>query len=270
MSEADQMQALLLAHYQAHEAEAKAVPETRWKQPKLEIGEYIKETRSIVEYGRSIWETGPNGAPPLNHGESKFPLSKMDRLSEILNGLHHVNVLEISAAHPVPDVGPKVARALVIIEELDDTLSFVLDDDIEEAADDTLEAIQKSTKAAGIRGASVGQVLWAWGLFAKDEYNRLSTLKGFELSLIDEAITLGTALCAAKPASPARLTELRSLRLGFYTLAHTEVQALRQSTNYVYRRHPDIKKKFTSTLERNRRNQNRLTQKLAEVTQVTP
>ncbi len=162
MSEAEQMQALLLAHFQAHEAEAKRVPEASWKQPVLEIGEYIKETRTIAEYGRDIWETGPNGAPPLNYGESKFPLSRLDRFGELLDGLHHVNVLEISAAHPLPDVGPKVERALVIIEELDDVLSFVLDDDIQEPADETLAAIQKSTEAAGIRGASVGQAYMSW------------------------------------------------------------------------------------------------------------
>lgn len=74
MSESDQMQALLLAHYQAHEAKAKSVPQASWKQPVLEIGEYIKETRSAVEYGLSIWETGPNGAPPSTSERASFPL----------------------------------------------------------------------------------------------------------------------------------------------------------------------------------------------------
>jgi hypothetical protein len=264
MSEADQTQALLEG-FQAHEAEARAVPESARRSPVLAIGDYVKETQGIVAYAQSVWDKGPDGAPPLKVGRSKCSLERLVRLVSLLRGLQYVYALELTEAHPIADIGPKAKRAQFIIDELDDSLSFVLDDDVHEPADDRLAAAKEATEATDTRGASVGQLLLAWGLFAKDEIARLTTLDDFDPAMIDEAISLGTLLMQAKSLNPARRQELRNLRLGFYTLVYADIQALRAAANYAYRRHPDLRQKFTSALERNRRNQKRLEKKLAEI-----
>jgi len=265
MSDTDQAQALLQAHFQAHEAEARTVSEAAWKRPKLGVGVYIKETSGIVGFAYSVWDKGPDGSPGLNVAQVKLPRAKLDRLSALLDGLQYVSAQEVAVAHPLPDIGPKSARAEFIIDEIDAALSFVLDDDIDEPADDNLAALEASTKEADKQGATVGQTLLAWGLFAQAEQARLIGLPDFDPALIDEAISLGRALTRAKPtATPDEREALRRLRMGFYTLAYAEVQALRKAATYVYRKHPDIKQRFFSALERKRRTSQRVQKKLNE------
>jgi hypothetical protein len=263
MSDTDQAQALLQAHFQAHEAEARAVSEAAWKRPKLGIGEYLKETSDLVDFARSVWNKGPDGAPALKVAEVKLPRASLDRLSDLLDGLQHVSAQEVAVAHPLPDIGPKSDRAQAIIDDISAALSFLLDDDIDEPADADLAALQATTKAADKRSATLGQTLVAWGLLAQAERARLIGLQDFDPALIDEAITLGRALTRAKPtATPAERDALRRLRMGFYTLAYAEVQALRKAASYVYRKHPDIKQRFFSILERKRRTSQRVQKKL--------
>lgn len=271
MGDATHTQSELHAHYQAHEAEALAVKKSAWKTMALDPGEYIKESQEIVAYARSVWKAGPDGAPALQAGRAKCPPETLDRLSTLLAAFQYAHARELAEAHPVADIGPKAARAQFLINELDDALTFVLDDDIHEPADDKLDALQTTTKKQSKAGATLGQTLLAWGLFAQSERDRLSAdAPDFDLSLVDEAIQLGTTLTSGKPLTPARRKELRNLRLGLYTLAYAEMQKLRKASNYVYRHHPDIKRKFTSALERKRRANSRLENKLNEVVAASP
>jgi hypothetical protein len=170
----------------------------------LSIGEYLKETRGTVAFALSAWDTGPDGAPGLKVARVKLPRAQLDRLSALLDGLQYVSAQEVAAAHPLPDIGPKTARAEFLIDELDASLSFLLDDDIDEPADDNLAALQASTQEANNRSANLGQTLLSWGLFAQAERARFSDLDDFDPALIDAAISLGYDLTQAPaPTSPA-------------------------------------------------------------------
>lgn len=89
-------------------------------------------------------------------------------------------------------------------------------------------------------------------------------LKDFEMSLIDEAITLGTTLSAAKPASPnAAPSFAPSASASTHSPTPKSKPCVKPPTTSTTT-NPDIKKKFTSALERNRRNQSRVEKILLE------
>lgn len=262
-------QAQLEASLERYKAEAHAVLPSAWQQPKVGLGDFMKETHGVLTYAQGIWEVGPQGAPPLKVARLKYAFEGFARLSGLLEALQCVSAKEIAAANPASDLSEKLDRAEFLTSELNTALSFVLDDGIEEPADEKLDSIQDETKDASESGASIGLILLAWGMFAQEEHTRLALLDDFDLSLIDEAISLGKVLTSTVAVASAERIALRSLRLGIYTLVHAELQKLRQAAAYAYRRHPDIKLKFSSALERNRRAQARLQKKLADITPAT-
>jgi hypothetical protein len=270
MSDAAQTQAHLEAQRQIFKAEAKAIAQKDWTTPQVGVADYIKESQTIAAFARSVWEAGPEGAPGLKVARQKFSLDHLARLHGLLAALQHAEAQVLTMTTPTPDIGPKVKRARFLISELDASLSFILDDDVEEPADDKLDALQETTQDAKSSGATIGQLLLAWTLFAQEERDKLSTLEDFNLALIDEAATLSRALSVAEPTDATDLASVRAERAGLCTLIHRALLRLRQAAGYAFRRHPDVKQRFFSALERNLRAQRRLQKKLAEVNSAPP
>jgi hypothetical protein len=258
MSESTQTQAQREAQRLIFEAEALAVPKEHWKSLQMGMGDYLKETRDIVDLAKRYWEPGPDDAPPFKIARSKFSFDKLTRFEGLLDALQYVHAQEVATVNPSTATRPLVKRAQYIINELYTALSFVLQDDPNTITTDKLSSLQAAKKSANARAATQGQLLLSWGLFAQDQRTLLTQLDDFNFDLIAEATTLGTTLTSATPTITAERSDLRTLRLGLYTLAYAEMQALRQAASYAYRHHPDIKRRFFSAIERNQRTQRRL------------
>lgn len=146
--------------------------------------------------------------------------------------------------------------------ELEAGLSFVLDDDVEEIADQKLARLKEVESESGESASAVGHLLLSWVSFAREEQGRLAELEDFGAAILDEGEALGARLTKAQaPQVPAAVQEAAqeratwmAARRSFFTLVHREVQALRRAADYVYRNHREVRQLFASkTLRRLRK-----------------
>ena len=91
-------------------------------------------------------------------------------------------------------------------------------------------------------------------LIGEEIKDRLSLLKDFDLSLIDEARDLARTISESGPSRPGQDTsEDIELRNRICTLISIRIKKIRKAAKYVFRKHPEIIRQFTSDYQRKRR-----------------
>lgn len=167
-------------------------------------------------------------------------------------------------------VSPMV-RAEFVFHEIKATLEFLFDDDEHTVADDQLEKLAND-HARPTSQDFMAVALEAYVALAEDYREELTTIKGFDLALLDEARALAGALrMRSGEALVGGVTSGASVLLvernRLITLLQDRVARVRRAARYVFRAHPDIARKFASSYHRNRR-QSLRKRKAAEATQA--
>ncbi len=146
-------------------------------------------------------------------------------------------------------------RARKVVDELESAIEFFLDDGVEEPADEQLEQIKDFHSQDGERSSALSQALRDYsGLAAELKDRLIKEDTTFEPSLIDEAVMLADALSAGPAPTPdVDHEEAQKLRNRLLVLLVRRVRAIRAAARRVFRDHPDIARKFSSTYERRKR-----------------
>jgi hypothetical protein len=242
--------------FEKHRDEALGLNPAEYLTPRFGLDVYITEGHELVRAAKARWEVGggAEGAPGLRVAGPKYERARLERLEELLHGLHYAARFARYQVQPGASVADAVARARFLMSELDSALSFVLDDDVEEIADQKLARLKEAEAEAGESAAEVGHLLLSWVSFAREEQARLEELGDFSAAIFDEAEALGGVLTKAhapqvdaeSDAAAQERARWMAARRGLFTLAHREVQALRRVADYVYRNHRAQRQEFAS------------------------
>jgi hypothetical protein len=152
-------------------------------------------------------------------------------------------------------------RAEFLLQELRSTLAYLFDDGQHDDADEQLASVEKALPGSGSQDAmALGLDSFA-GL--ADRYRKeLGKVAGFDLDLIAEARTLADALRqrSAQQLAQGNLNEQRAtlaLRNRLLSCLLERVGNVRRAAQYLFRAHPEISRRFTSTHERKQRSARR-------------
>lgn len=154
-------------------------------------------------------------------------------------------------------------RADFIIAEIRVTLAFLFDDGVDSADDVRLERLASAHGYPKSQDA-MATALEEYAVLAAQHREALKDLGGFDVGLIDEAVTLAASL---QERSALRLAgEVRSsqrdaldLRNRLATLLYERMQRVRATARFIFRKNPDHIRRVTSSYRRQTRARQRAT-----------
>lgn len=223
-------------------------------------GEGLDVARACQRY----WQPGknPNGEviyPGLVSAVgANFPASAPEDLVELVKELTDAQTeyrLLVGRSGAAP-----TDRAQFVLSEIRATLTWVFDDGARSDQDQQLVALAEAHDAAHSQD-DVAAALFEYAEMADRNRGAIAGVGGFDVGLIEEARALGQALreASAGPAEAQKpetrvALELRN-RLGI--LLYERMQTARAAFRFVFRHHPDIARKASSTYERRVRTERR-------------
>ena len=214
----------------------------------------LREAGQAAGFVGTYWE--PSAARPgLKRVKARLPKSTGDDIVSLVYATQEAQTRLLLIVDPVVvDLGD---RARFVIDELESALEFLLDDGVEEEADQQLAAVQEFHAQAGQRSSALSQALRDYAKLADSLKSRLEEVdEDFDVSLIAEAKQLSETLAAAPaqpPEAPTQAKEALGIRNGMLALLMGKVAQVRKAAAHVFRAHPDILREVTSTYERRRR-----------------
>lgn len=230
-------------------------------------GEGLDVARACMRY----WQPGknPNGAvihPGLvsavgAHFAATAPDDLVALVKELTDAQTHYRLL-VGKGRAAP-----IDRAQWVLSEIRATLTWVFEGGAAGDQEQQLLALAEAHDAAQSQDA-VAAALFEYAELAARNREAIQGVGGFDVAWIEEARALGQALREAsagpaealKPEIRAAL-ELRN-RLGI--LLYNRMQTARAAFRFVFRHHPDIARKASSTYERRRSERRRRRQEKAE------
>jgi hypothetical protein len=150
-----------------------------------------------------------------------------------------------------------VERGELVLSELRQTLAFLFDDGITDENDEKLARTEQA-HANPTSHDALALALEAFAHLAEEQRDRMVGLPEFDVGVIDEALVLArrlreqSALKLTQDAMDAQRAAV-SLRNRFATLLIERVGIVRSAARYVFRNHPTIARKASSSYERTRR-----------------
>ncbi|WP_437281065.1 hypothetical protein WME90_11040 [Sorangium sp. So ce375] len=214
----------------------------------------VREAVTAAAFVKKYWE--PDGERPgLKRVKRRLPASSSDDLLSIVHAVQEAQTRLLLIVDPaVADVGE---RARFVVDELESTLEFLLDDDIDEPADAQLARIKDFHAQDGQRSSALSQALRDYaGLAASLEDRLVEADEEFDVRLIAEARKLAEDLQRrALETIPDGDTSaaVAAIRNQLLHLMIERVGAIRKTAAHVFRRHPEIVREVTSAYERRRR-----------------
>jgi hypothetical protein len=150
-----------------------------------------------------------------------------------------------------------VERGEFVLNELRQTLAFLFDDGVTDENDEKLARYEQA-HASPTSHDALALALEAFAHFAEEQRERMEGLPEFDVGVIDEALVLARRL---REQSALKLTQdsldaqraAVSLRNRFAMLLLERIGIVRSAARYVFRNHPAIGRKATSSYERTRR-----------------
>lgn len=232
-------------------------------QPSLPIHVLLREGTSAGAFLREFWKPSKDGAgvpiPGLKSAAGKdgkkIALSIADEIDAIVK-LGQAADAEYLAAARMNFAPDKYKRADFLESEIEAVLIWYFDDDVEDDKDAQLAAVQKSPAMLSESIAAKAQSLIQLATLARPYAAELDGLGDFDIKYLDEAEALAKELNELKAPTGPQTTatkaalEKRNATLG--VLAN-RVGKVRKAAQYVFRAHPAIAQRATSSYERNRR-----------------
>jgi hypothetical protein len=215
----------------------------------------LKEAGQAAVFVEAHWE--PHGdVPGLSRVKARLPRTIAQDLVSQIEAVQEAQTRFLLAVDPA--VVNHGERARFLVDELESAISFALDDDVHEEADDQLAKLQEFHSQDGQRSSALIQALRDYGALAKGLGARIAEADDeFDPKLVDEALALATTMQAA-PAAPAAATngaarEAGATRNRLLVLMNDTVGRIRKVAGHVYRRHPEVLREVTSAFDRRRR-----------------
>jgi hypothetical protein len=212
----------------------------------------LREAAQASAFVARYWEPA-DGRPNLSRVKTRLPFRVAEEIRSLIKATQEAQTRLLLLVDPlVLDVGE---RARFVVDELESALSFLLDDDVHEPADDQLAQIKAFHAQDGQRSAALAQSLKDYATLAVELESRLIDADTeFDPKLIPEARDLAERLIhGAAPGSSDEVLAVTRVRNGMLTLLQERVNSVRK-TAHVFRARPDILREVTSAFERRRRN----------------
>lgn len=222
--------------------------------PGVPLAIYLGEVADLAREVEAHWL--PKGdTPALSRNGGRFGLAIKDELVELRRAIFEADSRALLAAPPDTPQGA-LERGRKVRSELVAGLEYLLDDGVEELADQQLASLQREHSRDGERADELAKQLYNYANLAEPLRARLAELgDDFDPGLIDEARALAETLSRVESGRPTTLEaqEARGLRNRLLALLHERVTLVRQAATFKYRNFPETLRKFTSGYERRQR-----------------
>jgi hypothetical protein len=219
---------------------------------------FLGQTEDLVKSVLKYWAPGAK-APGLEKNGGRFTQEIAKELRSLrLAGLQ-------SEAQWLLIIDPKTPSGLTAkgreaLRELTVLIAYVLDDDIEEPADQQLANVKAAHAADGDTSDELSKALFDFATLAKTLQHRFAELEDEHLNvgaLIDEAFQLSQSIAELPPGPQPPSQESKDaldLRNRIFALIEKRVDAIRKVARAKYEiRHPDVFREFASSYEKKRR-----------------
>jgi hypothetical protein len=248
MSELEKWRAAALALPIEKEQSPLGIPQATF------IGEVVDVVRELNAY----WDA-PDPLPKLKNNAGKIELSIGEECLSLRSAAIDADTQWLLLTGEVTPSG-LVAEGREILKELGAGVAFLLDDDIQEPADQQLAQLKAAHANDGEGVDALVKALHDFFALAEPLRARLALLQDdFDVALIDRAKTLAEQLPNIKPSNtttPESKVAL-GLRNRLLHLLYGKVQEIRNAAAFKFRKHPDILRKFTSAYGRKQRTEAR-------------
>jgi hypothetical protein len=212
----------------------------------------LREAAQASAFVVHYWDPA-EGRPNLSRVKMRLPYRVADEIRSLIKATQEAQTRLLLLVDPlVLDVGD---RARFVVEELESALSFLLDDDVHEPADDQLAQIKAFHAQDGQRSTALAQSLRDYATLADELQIRLIEADSeFDPKLIEEGRELAERLIhGVTPRLSDEVFVATRIRNGLLTLLQERVLAVRKTAAHVFRSRPDILREVTSAFERRRR-----------------
>lgn len=215
----------------------------------------LREAMQVAAFVVTYWEP-TEVRPGLKRVKARLSLGVADEILSLVRAIHEAQHRLLLLIDPV--VVDHGERARFVIDALESTLGFLLDDGVEEPADAELAKIQQFDSQDGHRSRLLVQRLRDHAALAEALRDRLLEVDdGFDATLIAEAKRLADALAerpsvTVAPSASAVADATRTLDQ-LLTLLTARVGLVRKAAAHVFRECPSIAREVMSGYERRRR-----------------
>jgi hypothetical protein len=212
------------------------------------------EAAQAAKFIDEYWE-GDGERPGLERYEARLPKTTSAEIKAIVVAVQWQHTKVLLMVDPL--AAESSGEASEVIDELESTIGFVLDDGVEEPADVQYEQVKQYHAQDGQSSSALAQALRDYAALAESIKDRIVAFdKGFDPALIDRARALADklALAPAAVADPSDQERERAKRNRLLALMLQKVSLVRTTAAHAFRKHPEIARKVTSAYERRRRN----------------
>lgn len=249
--------------------EAMKLEQVEISTPGMPIDDLLLEADGTAHLMKTYWEPAKDGSRPgLSVMAKHLDFGKAEEIFSLVRASRTVHTRIIWPGEIRDDYKSMMDRAHFLLEELVAVCEFVTEDGVSESVDLALSKA-KSRATADNTTASFIQSLVDYVGIAESIKGRLVEVGAFDVRMIDETKQLVSKLGRFGPARVGRPsspdTDLRNRLL---TLLGHRVKLVRLVARYVFHRHPDIARKFSSAYQRRKRSMSR--KKKAEIGSSDP
>jgi chromosome segregation ATPase len=214
---------------------------------------YISEAIRVADFIDTYWEPSVDGARPGLVSVSEFLPKKIgEEIRSLAMACQYIQSQAMFAKGSSPKKKQHIERGALVVERLSRALEFILEDDLEEPADEILR-IAKARYAENASQAQLAQSLSDFAALAESLKERLAKLQGFNLALIEEAKELAAQVVKEAAQPGVQASQDIQLRDRLLTLLAKRLASVRRAVRYVFEDHPDIIRLVTSVYQRHRR-----------------
>ncbi|HEU4411344.1 MAG TPA: hypothetical protein VFS43_39195 [Polyangiaceae bacterium] len=213
----------------------------------------LVEAAQAAKFVDEHWE-GDGDVPGLKRYEARLPRATSGEIRALIVAVQWQQTKTLLLVDPgAIEIGTEAAE---LLDELESTVAFVLDDGVDEPADVQLAQIKQYHGQDGQSSGVMAQALRDYSALAESLKGRiLEADKGFDVTLIDRGRAMADklALAPAAVASPTDQARERAARNRLLALLTQKVSLVRLVAGHAFRKHPEIARKVTSAYERRRR-----------------
>ena len=214
----------------------------------------LTEATKVAEYFRDHYKGDKKKDVP-GFADAGIPASTGDEIDSLVKEASAAFSAYNQAANPKTGA-TKIERARFIVDEVQAVLEYYLDDGVEDEDDKRLANVVASHKDVPETAAALSLELEDWASFAELHRDGIKGLGLFDVSLLDEAATLGAELradAAHADPTPALTQAALATRNRYLQLLDARVRLVRTTARFAFRHHPAIAQKAVSTYDRARR-----------------
>lgn len=238
----------------------------------MPIDVFLLEADAAARFVDLYWEAAGDGSRPgLSMLAKQLGVRIADEISSLVRACRAVHTRILWPEDTLAERGELVARARFLKAELAAGCEFVAGCDL--VAGDVLSkrvkiALAQAKERAGTDNtvANLVQSLADYAGIATTIIDRLVELGDFDAGMIEEAKKLMGRLGRSGSPQPGRpVSPDVDLRNRLLCLLSLRLRKVRSAARYVFRNHPDIARKFSSTYQRRKRWKTRNKKKTSEI-----